>query len=133
MIGFQAMVEAIGLRRKTEEMQLRIDQLEAENKTLKAEVSFLEQSQKTEEEMTRMLSEFEMSEDFRCQVEEENNELRQKIKYQEAQIKNLNNLLEEAWNDIEEAANDCDSLDDHLDDAIKERDEWEERYRLFCS
>ena len=60
----------------------------------------LERDQKYQE----LLSDFEMTEDFRCQVENENALLK-------AQVTNLTNLLEEALDNLEEAVNEADRLE----------------------
>ncbi len=74
------------------------ERLQLENDNLKAELA--ERDQK----YTELLTDFEMTEDFRCQVENENALLK-------AQVTNLTNLLEEALDNLEEAVNDVDRLE----------------------
>lgn len=80
------------------------DNLRAENGMLKAQIEFMEQSQKTDEAYAELMADFEMTEDFRCQVETENAALK-------AQNANLSNLLEETLNSLEEAVNEIDKLE----------------------
>ena len=92
------------LERTAERLQLENDNLKAENGMLKAQIDFMEQSQKTDEAYAELMADFEMTEDFRCQVETENAALK-------AQVTNLTNLLEEALDNLEESVNENDRLE----------------------
>ena len=74
------------------------ERLQLENDNLKAELA--ERDQRYQE----LMADFEMTEDFRCQVEQENTLLK-------AQVTNLTNLLEEALDNLEEAVNEADRLE----------------------
>lgn len=74
------------------------EKLQLENDILQAELA--ERDQKYEE----LMADFEMTEDFRCQVETENAALK-------AQVANLTNLLEETLDSLEEAVNEADDLE----------------------
>ena len=74
------------------------ERLQLENDNLKAEI--VERDQKYHE----LMCDFQLTEDFRMQVENENALLK-------AQVTNLTNLLEEALDNLEEAVNDADRLE----------------------
>lgn len=86
------------LERTAERLQLENDNLKAEITEVRIDLAYRDQKYQ------ELLTDFEMTEDFRCQVEQENTLLK-------AQVTNLTNLLEEALDNLEEAVNEVDRLE----------------------